>query len=570
MAGDPHVHPPSLQFPDLPKMELDDLIDQLVERAQGVKHVQGRLRALLRAIETVTGDLALETVLRNVVEAACELTHARYGALGVISHDRSLEQFIYVGVDAETAARIGDLPRGKGLLGALITDPHPIRLQHMIDDSRSVGFPPNHPPMDSFIGVPIHVRGDIYGNLYLAESEAGEFSAEDEALLVALGLAAGTAISHARLYQESGLKQRWLEASVEISAQMLAASGEDPLHLIARRARSIAGADAVTVSLLSADRASLIVEVAFGGGAEDLIGRRFSATETLGGRVVETGVAVLGDTSEDVGPPSDLSLVANAGPLMVVPLMGAEKASGVLSLARVVGRRAFGPADLAMAAGFAAHASVALELAVARVAEQKVVLLEDRDRIAMDLHDHVIQELFGVGLRLEGAAGRTDEPLATRLRQCVEDIDRTIRRIRSSIFELRGSFLTTEGGVRQRVLEVAGELTAALGFAPHTGFAGLVDIALDEELTGDVVACVRETLTNIAKHAGATSASVDVAIVGGELTVTVSDNGVGFGNPTHYGGLGNLRARAQKRHGSFELEPGPRGGTVVRWRVSIR
>ena len=229
----------SLHFPDVPKLELDELIDQLVERAEGVRRAQGRLRALLHAIETVTGDLSLEVVLRNIVQAACELAGARYGALGVIGPDGLLEQFIHHGMDEQTAAQIGSLPQGKGLLGALITDPQPIRLVHMDDDGRSAGFPLGHPPMDSFLGVPLRVRDEVFGNLYLTDSDKGEFSAEDEELVVALALAAGTAISNARLYAESRLQQRWLNASVEIGARLLSAErrGPDPHHRAAGHRR---------------------------------------------------------------------------------------------------------------------------------------------------------------------------------------------------------------------------------------------------------------------------------------------------------------------------------------------
>jgi signal transduction histidine kinase len=561
-----------LHFPDIPKLELDELIDQLVERAEGVKRAQGRLRSLLRAIETVAGDLALEVVLRNVVAAACDLANARYGALGVISHDGALEQFVHVGIDDETAERIGDLPQGKGLLGALITDPQPIRLRHMGDDPRSTGFPANHPPMDSFLGVPIHVRGEVYGNLYLADSSAGEFSVEDEQLVIALALAAGTAISNARLYHDSRVQQRWLEASVEIGAQMLASAGEDPLRLIARRAIDIAGADLVSLGLLTPDGTALVVEVAFGEHSEELVGRRFPLAETLAGRVIEENTPLLRlSASDEDGGRSHLSAVVDTGPIMVLPLRGTGTPRGALSIVRRRGRQAFSPSDLAMAAGFASHASVALELADSRASEQKLVLLEDRDRIAMDLHDHVIQELFAIGLSLEGVAAQLGdrERLAGRVRQSVEDIDRTIRRIRTSIFELRGNVITTSGGLRQRILEVASELTTPLGFAPHVAFAGLVDLSLDEELMGDVVAVVRETLTNVAKHARASSVVVDVALGADELTVTVSDDGVGAAGATRSSGTANLRARAERRGGSFDLAAGPSGGTVVKWKVRV-
>jgi len=568
------AQPPSrLGFPDIPKLELDELIDQLVERAQDVKRTQGRLRGLLRAIETVAGDLALETVLRNVVEAGCELANAKYGALGVIGQDGGLEQFIHVGIDSETAARIGGLPQGKGLLGALISDPRPIRLRRMADDPRSTGFPPNHPPMESFIGVPIHVRGEVFGNLYLADSAAGEFSAEDEDLACALAYAAGTAISNARLYSESRLQQRWLQASVEIGAQMLSSSGEDPLRLIGRRAMEIADADLVAVSLVTADAQQLVVEEAFGTNAEQLIGRHFAVAGTVGGSVLGSDEPVLlADVSSSPGPRSYLSEVTEVGPLMALPLRGTGPSRGVLSLARRKGRQAFSQTELAMAAGFATHASLALELADARAAEQKLILFEDRDRIAMDLHDHVIQELFAVGLSLEGAASQLapEDPIGQRLRRRVEDLDRTIRRIRTSIFQLRGSLAMENSGVRQQILEVTSEFAEPLGFAPYVAFAGVVDLALDGKLMEDVVACTRETLANVAKHARASRVTVDLSVSAGELTLTVTDNGVGAAGATRSSGTANLRARAVKHGGSFTLEPAPGGGTTAQWKVPVR
>ena len=562
----------TLRFPDIPKLELDQLIDQLAERAQGVKRTQGRLRGLLHAIETVAGDLGLETVLRNVVEAGCVLANARYGALGVIGQDGGLEQFIHVGIDEVTAKRIGDLPQGKGLLGALISDPRPIRLRQMADDPRSAGFPPHHPPMDSFIGVPIHVRGEVYGNLYLAESATGEFSAEDEELVCALAYAAGTAISNARLYHESRLQQRWLQASVEIGAQMLSSSGEDPLRLIGRRAMEIADADLVGVSLLTADGQQLVVEVAFGVNAEELIGQRFPVSDTAGGAVIrENEPLLLADATSYTGPRSYLSGVTEGGPLMVLPLRGTGQPRGVLSLIRARGRQGFSETELTMAAGFATHASVALELADSRAAEQRLILLEDRDRIAMDLHDHVIQELFSVGLSLEGAATQLgpQDPIGQRMRRSVEDIDRTIRRIRTSIFQLRGNLMLEGHGLRQRILEVTSEFAEPLGFAPHVAFAGIVDLAMDGELMEDAVACVREALANVVKHAHASSVMVDVLMSDGQLVLTVTDNGVGIGEPIRSSGTANLRARAVKRGGTCSIEPTPGGGTTVQWKVPV-
>jgi signal transduction histidine kinase len=561
-----------LHFPDVRKLELDELIDQLVERAEGVKRAQGRLRTLLHAIETVTGDLSLEAVLRNIVDAARTLAAAKYGALGVIGYDGGLEQFIHVGMDDATVRRIGELPQGKGLLGALITDPKPIRLPVMADDQRSAGFPPDHPPMDSFLGVPIRVRGQVFGNLYLTDSATGEFSAEDEELVNALALAAGTAITNARLYDESRLQQRWLSASVEIGAQVLAATGEDPLRMIARRAFDIADADVVSVGLLTADGTELVVETAFGKGADALIAQRFRVSESLAGRAVDEHKALLLKSADSPDRTSHLATILDVGPVMVLPLIGSEKVRGVLSMARARGRRSFTPSDLNMAGGFANHASVALELADARSAEQRIVLLEDRERIARDLHDHVIQELFAIGLSLESAAALIgpEHPATQRVQQRVADIDRTIRQIRTSIFELRGPLAAPAEGLRKDVLSIAADLTPALGFSPGVTFGGPVDVGMPADLADDVLACVREGLTNIAKHAHAGRANVDITLTADDLTLTVTDNGIGISQTGRMSGLANLRERAGKHGGSFDISAGLNGGAILTWTIPTR
>jgi signal transduction histidine kinase len=564
---------PERRIADAPKLEIDELIDQLLQRAHEIKRARGRVWALLNSIETVTGDLSLERVLRRVVESACDLVGAQYGALGVIGHDRGLEQFVHVGIDDETARRIGHLPEGKGLLGALITDPRPIRLRHMTDDDRSAGFPSGHPQMDSFLGVPIHVRNEVYGNLYLANSENGEFSADDEELVVAFALAAGTAISNARLYREAELRQRWLEASAEVQEQLLSTSGEDPLRTIARRSIEIADADLVTVGLLTPERDAFVIEFAFGEHGDELVARRFPLLGTIGDRVITGGEPyVSGIAGDPTVPATHVASVMEVGPLISLPLRGNEEPRGLLTVARKRGRRPFSETDVAMAAGFASHASVALELADVRAAEQKMIMLEDRDRIARDLHDHVIQELFAIGLSIEGVAGQLQSSpmLADRLRNRVEDLDRAIRRIRTSIFELRGNLAVSREGLRQSILEVVSDVTPALGFPPNVAFAGLLDLDLAESLTQDIIAAVRETLTNVAKHAHATTVSLDVELVSDELTINVADNGVGIGNSSKASGIANLRIRARIHHGSFVLAPAPGGGTVAIWKVRTR
>jgi two-component system, NarL family, sensor histidine kinase DevS len=562
---------PALQFPDAPKLELDALIDQLVDRARDVQHSQGRLRALLRAIEKMTEDPSLEGVLLNVVQAACTLADAHYGALGVIGPDDGLEQFIHVGMTEQEVSSIGRTPEGRGLLGALINDPRPIRLPHMFSDKRSTGFPTGHPPMDSFLGVPVRVHGEVFGNLYLTNSAAGQFSAEDEELVGALAIAAGTAISNARLLSESRLQQRWLTASVEISAQLLADVGEDPLQVICRRAIEIADADIVAVSVLTPGSSELMVEAAWGHGATDLLGRRFPVATSRVRPTLEQGTPLLLAQIDEAGPPSDDEMFLDSGPLMAFPLESAHGVRGVLVLGRARGRRSFGEIDLAMAATFAGHASIALELAAARSAAQRLVRSEDRERIARNLHDHVIQELFAIGLGLETAATfvEPEGEAARRITQRVRDIDRTIRQIRTSIFELRGPLDASAGGTRSGVLQIGADLADALGFAPQTVFAGLVDVRLAPDLAEDVLACVREVLTNVAKHARATRADVDLSVTPADITVVVTDDGIGYTPNGRLSGLANLRARAERRGGSFTVSAADGGGTTTTWKAPL-
>ena len=560
----------ALQFPDGPKLELDELIDQLVDRAHQVKGAQGRLRSLLAAMQTVAGDLTLETVLHNIVEAARELSAARYGALGVIGHQGGLEQLIHVGMDDATVAAIGRMPEGKGLIGALIVDPRPIRLERMSGDQRSIGTPAGHPAMESFLGVPIHVRGRVFGNLYLADSARGRFTADDEELVVALALAAGTAISNARLYSESRRQQAWLSASVEIGSSLLS-TGADPMPTIALRALDLAEADLVTLGLLTPDRQDLVVEAAFGAGAGALLAQRLPVADTVAAPVVaEHRPVAIGDGAA-VGDPAQYGAELDPGPVLVLPLQGGDQVRGVLTLMRRRGRAGFSPAEVEMAAGYASYASVALELADSRTAEKKVVLLEDRDRIARDLHDHVIQELFAIGLRLESVAGGLgpDNEAGQKISERVEDLDRTIRRIRTSIFALRGPLDLSADGLRQQILEIASDLTPALGFPAHVSFAGPVDIATDCDLADDITAVVREALTNAAKHAHATGVSVDISAGSNEIVVTVVDNGMGLGDPSRSSGLGNMRARAERHGGLMTVGDAAGGGTMLTWKAQL-
>ena len=559
---------PALTFPDLPRLELDQLLAQLVERAHEVMATQGRLRGLLRASQMVTRDLTLPAVLRRIVEAARDLVGARYAALGVISPTGGLAEFVHSGMPEDAVARIGHLPEGKGLLGALIEDPRPIRLRRIASDQRSAGFPPGHPPMSSFLGVPIRIRDEVFGNLYLAESTKGEFSAEDEELTLALAATAAVAIENARLYESATSRGEWLQAIAAITRGVLSAEPEDAgdsLELIARTSLRIAGADLVTV-VLPGGPDELLIEVAVGSGADGLAGTRLPMSGSLSGQVFSTGtplrqsVGYAGSTSRP-----DLDL----GPVLAVPLHGSGRMHGVLWAARRRGRSAFGAEEVEMAAGFANQAALAIELAEARAEQQRAVMLDERERIAADLHDHVIQRLFAAGLSLQSTAGtlRAGEA-ADRILATVDDLDATIRQIRTSIFQLQQLPQTRAPGLRARLLDVATDLTPVLGFEPAVRFSGLID-AVSHDIGEDVLAVVRESLSNVARHARAASAEVDVAATADRLTVDIRDDGIGLGSTDRRSGLDNLRRRADRRDGTFTVGPRKPTGTWLSWSVPL-
>ena len=568
-----------LVFPDAPRLELDELLTQIIVRAEEVLATQGRLRGLLAANRTITADLTLPTVLRRVVEAGCQLVRARYGALGVLAPSGGLAEFVHVGLDEQTVARIGHLPEGKGLLGALIDDPRTIRLRSIDDDPRSVGFPPHHPPMTSFLGVPVLVRGKVFGNLYLTERiDGGEFTAEDEELVAALAATAGVAIENARLYEQSQRRQDWLQASAKITRHLLSAEGEEPLQLIAREARQIADADVVTVVLPTESRERMMVEVAAGRAVDELTGMSYPIERTLTGLALTSGHPVLVDDAGDSDYDSHLSDVLPVGPVMVLPLVGTSDTRGALVIARLRGRNRFDDADLDMATTFANHAALALELSDGRENQQRMVLLEDRDRIARDLHDHVIQRLFAAGLAVESVAARPgSDETSLRLQRVVTELDETIRQIRTSIFQLRGPLTAEVGTMRSAVLSVTSELEPVLGFQPRVTFAGPVDLAAPDASVDDLIAALREALTNVARHARARCVYVTVEATTDALVLEVTDDGVGIGDGSRWSGLANLRARAEHHGGTFSIGPSEKlptdnygQGTCLRWTIPLR
>lgn len=557
------IDPTRIQFPDLPRSELERAIEELVEKAGHVLATQGRLRHLLAASRAIAEDLDLSLVLMRIAQSAVDLVGAKYGALAVIGPNGELEEFVPVGIDQVTAERVGALPANHGLLGALGTAARPIRLEHLTRDPRFSGFPPHHPPMDSFLGVPIRVRGEAFGNLYVTDRVAGGgFLAEDEELLLSLASSAGIAIDNARLFGETQRRQGWAMASAEVSAALLDEDVHDPLLLVAD---AVAGlTDAATVIVIRQTAAdALVVEAVWGDRAELLQGRVFPREGTHSGRVIATGAPLLAD-GLNIQVTGDEDLFT--GPTMVLPLSGVRGPYGALVVVRPSRSRRFDESDLDMATDFAAHASVSLELRDARRARERIALLEDRSRIARDLHDNVIQRLFAAGLSLHSLdVDAMPAPLARRVHAVNGMLDEAITEIRKSVFAL--STDETGATARHRLLDVVGEAAGAFPVPPRIVFEGSVDDWAPPALVDDLEAVLREALSNAARHAAASDVAVSVSADAKEVRVIVADDGRGPGDSSRASGTANLQARARGWGGASVLRPGEKRGAVLEWRV---
>ncbi|NEM90065.1 GAF domain-containing protein [Galbitalea soli] len=543
----------SLSFPDPPRAELDRALGDLVTIAEQVLTTQGRLRALLRANEAVVQQLDLPVVLRTIVEAAVELVDAKFGALGVIDSQGGLEQFIHVGLSAEEAAPIGHLPQGHGILGAVIDDPRPIRLAHLTRDPRSVGFPAEHPAMQSFLGVPITVREEVYGNLYLTDSARGEFSDADEELVTALAATAGFAIDNARLFAETKRRQAWSAASAEVTEALLAADESNALEIVATRTLALAGADLVLVVETAAEPGRLRVTIARGAGEKHFEGTTFAAADSVSESVMVARQPRL--LHETDSPPTLGEHAAEYGPMMALPLMARGGALGALLVVRSAGGPRFSRADLELAADFAEQASVAMELAQARADRQRMMLLEDRGRIARDLHDHVIQQLFATGMELQSTLGTLPiGPAMERVDRSITNIDAAISQIRTAIFALSSEQNQRGDTVRHRIIDVVNEIADAFPRPPHLDFSGAIDSAIDDAVADDLLAVIRESLTNAARHSHPTVVSVSVSVDAGMVMVRVTNDGAPEEVSGRRSGIANLAARAEQRGGSFDFE----------------
>jgi signal transduction histidine kinase len=533
-----------------------------------------RWAALLDAVVALSGDLTLPVVLQQIVRSACRLVDARYGALGVVAEDGDgLSQFVYEGVDDETARAIGPLPRGLGLLGLLIHDPRPLRLDDIARHPASIGFPANHPSMRSFLGVPVRVRGVVFGNLYLSETASGRpFTSDDEDVVLALAAAAGVAIENARLYEEATRRQRWTEALAELTPQLMADPAGSHL-LVAERARFVAEADLALVLDRPAGAPATVAAVACAERRGDAAGLRDVRPADHAVPDDETDLLLDGGRWAEPGRelPGTAALLGAVGPVMSAPLSSRGPAAhgAALVVVGAPGRPPFSSLSLTLLTRFAEQAGLALEYLRSQAERRRLAVFEDRDRIARDLHDLVIQRLFATGLGLQGLLPVVpDEQAVRRLEGYVDDLDETIQDIRSAIYSLNvaGRADGEEQLAHAAVLDVISEVTEVLGHRPRLTVTGPVDTIVGADLRPDLLAVLRELLTNVARHAGASRVDVRVSASPEEVSLEVTDDGRGIApQTTRRSGLANLSARARARGGALRLVRPAGGGTQVIW-----
>jgi signal transduction histidine kinase len=554
--------------PPLAGLRLDELLTELQDRLTEITNTRDRLQGLLKAVVAVGTGLELESTLQRIVQTAVELVDARYGALGVVS-DEGLSEFVYVGIDQETRDRMGHLPEGKGLLGHLIEHPFPIRLPDLTAHLSSVGFPANHPPMRSFLGTPIRLRDEVFGNLYMTEKKGeAEFTPDDVVVLEALAAAAGVAVENSRLFEEARLRERWQQASGEVNALLLGgASAEDALDLIVRRTRELSRSDSAVILL--ADGENLVVRAAAGPRGEQLMGQTVPAAEpTFAAVLTDRTPTAIADFTHVGG--EEATALGDFGPAHAVPLgPPSNLATGLLLALRNKGGDQFGQEQLSLLASFSDQASLALELADKNRQQRMLDVLADRDRIAGDLHDHVIQRLFAAGMSLQGIVRRITDPSARgRVTRVVSQLDETVREIRTSIFDLQTVHETDQGSLRRRMLDVVAESSAGTGISPSVRISGAVDSLVPDTLAEHTLAALREGISNAVRHARATSVTVTVE-AGDDLVVDVADDGVGMPAGVARSGLLNLERRARACGGGCVVSSRPAGGTRLTWRVPL-
>ena len=551
-----------------------ELVSRMHEQLDELLAARDQMERLLHVFVEIGTGLDLSATLRRIIVAARELTSAPYGALAVRDAEGNLLSFVHEGIDADTVRRIGHLPVGKGLLSLSLMDVPALRLDDLTAHPAAVGFPEHHPNMRGFLAVPITIRGTAFGNLYLTHVDPGRvFSKSDEVAARALAFAAAVAIDNAQLFERQRTSAKWMEASREITTALLsrAEPHQRPLRLIAERACVLTGAEQAIV-LLPADpdlpddeTDTLVVSAAVGLNADEVLGRRIPVDSSTSGDVFRSGEPLI---TETLRYPIEAFTDVGQRPAIVMPLCAEDRVVGVIAIARGADQTPFDDSYLDVVSDFATHAAIALALASAREDARQLTLVAERERIAHDLHDHVIQRLFAAGMDLQGTLARARSPeIVDRLNRTLDDLQTIIEEIRTTIFQLKSPLGRTTD-FRQRIQRVVADLTENRDIVTTTRIHGPTT-AVGGELAEHAEAVTAEAVSNALRHSGASRLTVEVQ-VGDMFVLDIIDNGCGIpADNDRNSGLANMKYRAEQLGGACEISNPPEGGTRVHWAAPL-
>ncbi len=529
-----------------------------------------QMEQLLRVFVEIGADLDLDGTLHRIITAARELTSAPYGALAVRDPEGNLLSFVHEGMDADTVRCIGHLPVGKGVLSVSLLDEQALRMEDLTAHPAAVGFPEHHPPMQAFLAVPITIRGTAFGNLYLTHVDPERvFSQSDEVAARALAFAAAVAIDNAQLFERERTAAKWMEASREITTALLSSAGpyRRPLQLIAERARVLSDAEQAIVLVPAEvdvpydEVDTLVVSAAVGINAADVLGRRVPVQGSTSGAVFRSGEPLI---TEALRYPIEAFTDVGQRPAIVMPLRAHDHVAGVIAIARGADQPPFSESYLDVMSDFAMHAALALALASAREDSRQLTILAERERIAHDLHDHVIQRLFAAGMDLQGTLARARSPeVADRLNRTLDDLQTIIEEIRTTIFQLKTP-LAKKGDFRHRTQRVIADLTGNRDIVTTVRMHGPMT-TVGGELAEHAEAVTAEAISNALRHSGASRLTVEISVAD-MFTLDISDNGSGIpADNSRRSGLANMNYRAEQLGGSCEITNPPGGGTRVHW-----
>ncbi|TCN52684.1 GAF domain-containing protein [Rhodococcus sp. SMB37] len=544
---------------------IDILLTELRDRLDDAATAPETLRSLLEAVLVVGSGLELDSMLQRIVQSAVSLLDARYGALGVRAADGGLSEFVYEGISTAQRSRMGHLPEGRGILGLLINDPRPVRLADLSKHPASIGFPPNHPPMKSFLGTPIMIRGKVFGSIYLTEKLGEpEFSVEDAVILKVLATSAGIAVDNARLFEDSLTRERWLAAMASINARLLVGgSVDDTLGLLTGQVRELARGAGAFVVLVDGSHGTLRAASPTAPAADTV---RIDLTDTPVLHALRTRQAVLTDSL--AGLPS--AGHGNEGNAIVLPLSATSTITGVLIVTQEAGSDPWDDEEIARLDSMANLAAVALEFAEQQRKKRLLDVLADRDRIAQDLHDNVIQRLFATGMSLQSVMAPGADPgrVTDVIHHAVEQLDRTVREIRTTIFDLHTAGAAVGTSLRRRLLDVVGDLSIHSAVAPNVQFIGPIDTLVPDRIHPHAEAVLREGLSNALRHSQSENITVSVT-ADHDFRIEIVDDGTGLPDAPRRSGLANLERRATQCGGKCTIGPGDVSGTRVLWSAPL-